>query len=425
MFEKSQELFRKSLSFIGDARDDLDTAYPFFISKGKGAYVWDIDGNEYIDFTNANGGIVLGYCNEDVDNAVIDQIKNYGNVFATQYSKKKVELASTLLEVFPNLERVVLFKTGSDATDAAIRIARMATGKDIILTSGYHGWHDWQLNMFERFRFSDERHINFRYDLDLLRNQIEKYKGQIAGVIVTPEYNYYDDAFFIELQKIVKDNNLVFILDEVASGFRFCLGGLQKKIGLDPDITCLGKGLANGYSIAAVVGKNSVMKEACLKTHMWSTYNSELVGIVASQKTLEIMKKYNVPALIEEQSKYFAEKLKSLFNEFGITGELFTHPNIFHIVFEDDELLGKFVLECAKKGVLLSKDYENMLSLGHTREIVDNALSKIHSALEALKTNGDIKEDSGKRTLSRQALEARMTEEFDGNFEYSIFKDRK
>jgi|LSQX01.1.fsa_nt_gb glutamate-1-semialdehyde aminotransferase len=425
MFNKSVTLFENSLKCVGDARDDLDTAYPFFIKKGKGAFVWDLDGNEFIDFSNANGGIVLGYCNEDVDSVVADQIKNYGNIFATQFSQHKADLAHKLLEIFNKAERAVFFKTGSDATDAAIRIARMATGKDIILTSGYHGWHDWQLNMFPRFSFKDDRHINFQYNLDLLDELIQKHKGEIAGVIVTPEYNYYDDEFYLKLQSIVKKNNLIFILDEVASGFRYQLGGLQAKIGLEPDITCLGKGLANGYSIAAVIGKNSVIREACLKTHMWSTYNSELVGIVASLKTLEIMQKYDVPSLIEEKSVYFMDNLKKLLDEFKISGELFTHPNIFHIVFEDDELLGKFVMESAKRGVLLSKDYENMLSLSHDIAILDKAFDRMHSALDYLKANGDIPEDSESRLITRSALEARMIEEFDGSFEHSMYKDRK
>jgi len=426
MFNTSNHLFESNINRVGDARDDLDTVYPFFIEKGKGAYVWDLDGNQYIDFTNANGGIVLGYCHDEVDQAVADQIINKGNIFATQYSRTKAELAKELLEIFEKAERVIFFKTGSDATDAAIRLARVASGKRIILTCGYHGWHDWQLNMFPRFDLGDDKHINFQYDLESLKQYIHDFRDDIAGVIVTPEYNYYDDDFYLQVQSIVKEANLIFVLDEVASGFRYCLGGLQKKIGLEPDMTCLGKGLANGYSISAVVGKNAVMKETCLQTHMWSTYNSELTGLVASLMTLKIMRKKNVPAIIQTNSEYFVKKLSELFLEYGVKGEMLTHPNIFHIVFEDNILMDQFVTECYLHGVLLSRDYENMLSLSHNKQIIDNAVERIRQAFSTMRSAGLFKDTfQNKYLISREALAERMKEEFDGSFEYSIFKDRK
>lgn len=423
-YARSQRLFASAGSFVGDARDDLDTAYPFFLKRGKGPYVWDLDGHRYIDFTNSNGAIVLGHAFEDVDDAVVARLRE-GNVLATQFSEEKVVAARRLLDVFPGAGRVVFFKTGSDAADAAVRIARVATGRDLILSSGYHGWHDWQLGMFPRFRFRDERHLNFRYDLDLLARLVDSRWREIAGVIVTPDYNYFDGGFFLELQRIVKDRGLLLMLDEVASGFRYCLGGLQAKLGLDPDVTCLGKGLANGYSVAAVIGKGELLREACLKTHMWSTYNSELAGLVAAARTLEIMVSQDVPARVEARATRFADGLRALCAEFGVQGELLTHPNIFHIVFEDDDFLGRWVLECARHGVLLSKDFENMLSLAHDEAVVAEALERVRAAWEALARRGEIPTGGAGRRLSRRAIEPRVLEEFDGTFEYTIFRDRE
>ncbi len=421
----SQHLFASASAFVGDARDDLDTAYPFFLKRGKGPYVWDLDDDRYIDFTNSNGAIVLGHACEAVDDAVVARLRQ-GNIFATQFSEEKVMAARRLLDIFPGAGRAVFFKTGSDAADAAVRIARVATGRDLILTSGYHGWHDWQLGMFPRFRFCDERHINFRYDLDLLARLVESRWREIAGVIVTPDYNYFDRAYFFQLQRIIKDRDLLFVLDEVASGFRYCLGGLQAKLGLDPDITCLGKGLANGYSVAAVVGKGELLREACLKTHMWSTYNSEMAGLVAAIRTLDIMVSQDVPARVEVQATRFAEGLRGLFAEFGVQGELLTHPNIFHIVFEDDDFLGRWVLECARHGVLLSKDFENMLSLAHDGDVVDEALHRIRAAFDTLAQRREIPPRAAAGLgLSRRAIEPRVLEEFDGNFDYTIYRDRK
>jgi len=424
MFNESNRVFNENIKMLGDDRDDLDAMYPFILKSGEGALVYDLDGNEYIDFTNANGAIVLGYSYKEVDDAVVNQIRAVGNVLTTQYNTLKVELTKKLISLFPNYDRAAYFKTGSDATDAAIRIARVASKKDIILTCGYHGWHDWQLNMFPRFRFEDERHINFRYDLDFLEDYLSKHADKVAGVIVTPDLNYFDADYFLKLEAIVRKHKVIYILDEVASGFRFEIGGLQKMMGLDPDITCLGKGLANGYSISAVLGKHDIMYEACLETHMWSTYNSEMIGFAASLKTIEIMERENIYDQINYLSRKFADGLESLFSKFAICGEVISKPNIFHIVFEDEDLLNKFVEACYLRGILLSKDFENMLNFSHTEDHINKALSVIEESFVSLVDNGDLKR-SKRIPLSREAINCRLIEEFDANIDFTIFNSRE
>lgn len=425
MFRVSEEVFKNNLHMVGDDRDDLDRTFPFIIKKGKGAKLWDLDGNEYIDFTCACGSIVLGYCYEEVDKAVIEHITNIGNIFPTQLHEAKIQLTKMLMEIYPRYERAVYFKTGSDATDAAIRIARMATGKDKILTCGYHGWHDWQLNNFPRFRFDDQRHINFRYDLELLEEEIEKNRNEIAAVIVTPDMNYFDAEYFRKLEEIIKKNNLLFILDEVASGFRFKLGGLQKLMNLSPDMTCLGKGLANGYSISAVLASNKIMKDACLKTHMWSTYNGEMTGYAAAIKTLDIMKRENVRDKVEILACKFADGIENLFEKYGIDAEILSNPNIFQIGFEDYDLHCEFTNECYRQGVILSKDFESMINYSHTNELIDEALQKIENAIMVLIENGKLKKKYSRTKLSRDKIHERMIEEFDADTKYSIFRNRE
>lgn len=425
MFEKSRKLFVDNLHMIGDDRDDLDSMFPLIIEKGKGAKVWDLDGNEYIDFTNACGSIVLGYCYDEVDDYVIHYLKNYGNVFPTQYHEKKVELTKKLLKIFPNHERAVYFKTGSDATEAALRIARVATGKDLILTCGYHGWHDWQLNNFPRFQLADDsRHINFRYNLELLKEQIKINKDNVAAVIITPDINFFDKNYFKEVETIVKGNDILFILDEVASGFKYCLGGLQKLLDLNPDMTCLGKGLANGYSISAVLGNNSVMKNACLETHMWSTYNGEMTGFTAALKTIEIIERENVREKVEILGGHFINSLEALFEKYSVSAEVLRNPNLFHIMFEDSNFHKRFTLECIMNGVLLSKDFENMLNYCHIKDVVDEALYRIEKALQSLMKKGLINSNKPRKRLSRKAINTIVQEEFDADIDYTIYNDR-
>lgn len=379
--KESRLIFERGKHIAAQDRDDLDR-FPCYIHRGKGAYVWDYDGNQYLDFTCGKGAVILGYSNDEVDQAVMEQIKNNGNIFFTQYSDIKLRLAEKLVEHIPCAERVMFFKTGSASTSAAIRVARVYTGKDIIITCGYHGWHDWSLHLFPEFKSYDNEIIEFNYDLQRLYEIFETHRGNVAGLIITPEPNFFSDAFLHKAREITKAEGVPLIFDEVKTGFRFTLGGYQKYCGVIPDMATFSKGLANGYGISAVVGKREIL-EAAMKTHLWGTYHAELIPMVAAIKTIEILENSNVLAKMWETGAYFISKLEELFLKYQLPMQVYTHPTVFHIVVEED--LGKaFFHEALEQGILFYPFDNQMISSAHEKTDIDEAIKRLEKVAEKL-----------------------------------------
>lgn len=219
-FTKSYELYERSCKSYWHGTTQSKTPenyipgqFPLFIEKSKGAYLWDIDGNRYTDYIMGYGAISLGYCIDEVDEAAIAQIRN--GFMTSLTSPVQTQLAELLVDVIPCAERVHLCKTGSDATAAAVRLARIHTGRDKIVRWGYNGWHDWC-------------------------------SAKTAGI---PE----------GVKNLAHKYGALFILDEMRTGFRMSLGGAQEYYGVTPDLATFSKGMANGYAVSALVGRADVM----------------------------------------------------------------------------------------------------------------------------------------------------------------------
>jgi glutamate-1-semialdehyde aminotransferase len=383
ILKKSQELFLKGKEIVAQDRDDLDN-FPCYIKRAKGAYVWDMDDNKYIDFTCAKGPIILGYSDERVDNAVIKHIRKNGNLFFTQYSDLKFKLAKKLIKHIPCAERVLFFRTGSCATTAATRVARTYSNKDIVLTSGYHGWHDWSLKMFPEFKSHDNYTFDFGYNIDVLNDLINKFKDNIACIFITLEPNFFSDDLFKQIKIIANDNQIILIYDEIKTGFRFALGGYQKYSNIIPDLATFSKGMANGYSISCLVGNRQIM-EAANKTHLWGTYHSEQIAFIAALKTIDIIEKENVIDSITKRGTYFIDKLNALFLKNEIAVEIHKYPTMFHIVFEDDNFGNLFYKECLNNGVLFYPFDNQMIMFSHSIDILNEALSIIEGVIKLIK----------------------------------------
>ncbi len=409
---------KTGMDFTGVERKDLDYLYPTLFKTGEGAYVWDMDDNKYLDFTGATGAILLGYKYNKVDEAVFDYILKYGNIFITKYSQPRVELAKKLVELIPCAEYVSFHKTGSCATSTAVRLAKLHSGKEVILSAGYHGWHDWQLNMFDDYKIPDEKHINFEYSLDKLEELIEKHYKNVAAIIVTPEPNFFPIEYFRELRDIATKNNILLIFDEVASGFRFALGGYQKYSGVIPDMATFGKGLANGYALSAVVGPKEIMKTAAEKAHTWSTFDAELGPMVASLKTIEEYEEKNVVDYINKIGQYFINKLKKLFDNEGIVYEIRSHPSIFHIIFNDIELYDAWILESLKQGVVLSRYDYQLISYSHKKSDIDFAIKKLEIALKKCRSRFPHSFNQINKGVDEKVLEKRLRYEIGGTINY-------
>ncbi len=280
--------------------------WPSYYSKAKGAYVWDLDGNKYLDFSsNGVGACSLGHANENVDNSVIKAIKN--GVMSTLNCPNEVYLAEYLISLHSWSNMVRFARSGGEANAIAIRIARCFTNRQKIAICGYHGWHDWYLaaNLSTKDNLKDhlleglgskgvpdllaDTVIPLRYnnmeDLKLIKDNkdIAAVKMEVVRS-TTPLKGYLE-----EIKDICEEKKILLIFDECTSGFRESFGGIHLKYNIYPDMCMLGKALGNGYAISAVLGKKDVMQSAC-ETFISSTFWTEAVGPAAALATLEEMK---------------------------------------------------------------------------------------------------------------------------------------
>src|SRR2546422_4445450 len=237
---------------------------PNFLERGRGSHVWDVDGNEYVDYVMALCPIVLGYDDPDVIAAVQRQLAD-GVTFSLAHPLE-VEVAEALAKIVPCAEMVRFGKNGSDATAGAVRVARAYTGRDLVVCCGYHGWQDWFIGTTTRDRgvpgAVKALTKTFQYnDLKSLDRVLTEHRGQVAVVIMEPVIFQEPAPGFLEgVRDLTHRHGALLVFDEIVTGFRFGLGGAQEYFGVTPDLACFGKGMANGLPISAIVGRADVMK---------------------------------------------------------------------------------------------------------------------------------------------------------------------
>jgi glutamate-1-semialdehyde aminotransferase len=306
---KSVELFEEAKSLIPGgvlgARkpgDFIMGEYPIFLEYGKGCRLIDVDGNEYIDFLCGYGPIILGYREEEVDDAVVRQIKDKGFCFSLTQPYQN-SLAKKLNELIPSAEMSIFLKTGSDATTAAIRIARAYTNRTKVMRCGYHGWHDWCVEMKGGIpeKFYEDVHEFHYNNLEQLQELMAKHGNETAAIIMTPfghplhqKMQVPNPGFLEGVRELANKYGAVLAFDEVRTCFRLRMGGAQELYGVTPDLTVLGKGMANGYAISVVTGKKDVMMAAASKLFISSTFFPNSDGYIAALKTIEILERDHV-----------------------------------------------------------------------------------------------------------------------------------
>lgn len=290
---------------------------PVYAVRGKGARIWDLDGNEYIDWATGILAIILGYCDPVVDEAVCDQVHKGVNFSIS--SDLEVELAEELIRTIPCAEMVRYTKGGGEACTVAVRIARGATGRDKILFCGYHGWHDWYLaanlgadaalnaHLFPGIepigvpRALAGTAIPFPYgDLPALAQLLDQHRGDVAAVLMEPfRSELPPPGYLAEVARLCRDAGAVLIFDEVSTGLRFGMGGAQQFAGVTPDLAVFAKSMSNGYAFGAVVGKRNVMEHAA-RMFISSTYWSDAVGMRAALTTLRELRRRDVAGQLPE-----------------------------------------------------------------------------------------------------------------------------
>ncbi|UYP46315.1 Glutamate-1-semialdehyde 2,1-aminomutase [Candidatus Lokiarchaeum ossiferum] len=404
--EKSEQYYKEALEVIPGAilgirrpYNFVVGEYPIFFESADGGKVKDVDGNEYIDMLCAYGPIIIGHKEKEIDDAVIAQIQNKGFCFSlTQEIQNK--LAKKLTELIPSCEKSVFVKTGSDATTTAVRVARGYTDRTKILRCGYHGWHDWCVEVKGGvLPKTYEDVIEFEYNnLEQVKELFEKYGPEIAGVIITPvghplahEVEMPKQGFLEGIREITEKNGTVLIFDEIRSGFRVNLGGAQKEFGVTPDMSVFGKAIANGYPIGVVVGKSEFMDVLADKVFLSSTFFPNSLAQVAALKTIEIMERDKILDVIREKGTKFGAMIEKIIKESGIACTFSGAPWMPFITFDHDpnklykKLRNEFYTRLIRRGVFLQPYHHGYIAYRHSEEDLEYVAKVIKESLEELK----------------------------------------
>jgi len=366
---------------------------PVFLSRGQGSHVWDVDGNEFIDYPMALGPIILGHNYPAVTEAVTRQLQD-GVAFSLSHPAE-VELSELLVETIPCAEMVRFGKNGSDATSGAVRAARAYTGREIIACCGYHGWQDWYIGTTTRNRgvpkAVQELTVPFQYnDISSLEKIFTQYPGQVAAVIMEPVGVVNPrDGFLINVQELAHREGAVLIFDEVITGFRLALDGAQGYFGVVPDLACFGKAMANGLPLSSVVGRREIM-EVFDEIFFSFTAGGEALSLVASLATIREMRDQNVISHLWAQGRKLKDGYNVLSEGFGL--EKYTQciglPPRTVVTFKDETgqesliLKSLFQQECLKRGILFSGGHN--ICFSHNDQDIDHTLRVYRTALEVV-----------------------------------------
>lgn len=367
---------------------------PIYIEKGKGAHVWDPDGNEYIDYDMGLGPILLGYCYEPVDNAIIAQMKK-GMGFSL-VAPIEVEYAKLCIENIPCAEKVRFLKTGSSATEGAIRIARAFTGKKHIIRGEYHGWHEWTTaaESVRQGGIIDEvrKYVHkFDYnDIDTLEMLFEKYKGEIAAVITEPVIiDEPQNDFLNKMKEICNANEALLIFDEVVDGFRFSIGGAQKYFGVIPDLATFGKAAANGMPLSIIAGKREIMDAVDKNIFISTTFGGETLSLAAGIAVMNELKNKDVTDRIWSFGKHLQIETNLMADRIGVPIRLKGYHCRMTFDYKDykgnhDWLYNSiFMQECVKRGVLLG--WSIFPCYSHTDKDIEFTLNVFEDAMKVYK----------------------------------------
>jgi glutamate-1-semialdehyde aminotransferase len=398
MFEQAKTLVPGGVLGARKPSDFIEGEYPIFLEHGKGCRLTDVDGNQYIDFLCGYGPIILGYREEEVDEAVARQIRDKGFCF-TLTQRYQNELAKKLTELVPCSEMSIFLKTGSDATTASIRIARAYTNRIKVMRCGYHGWHDWCVEMKGGVpqKFYEDVY-EFRYNnLDQLEDLMKQHGDQTAAIIMTPfghplhqKMEEPKSGFLQGVRALATKYGAILIFDEIRTCFRLRIGGAQQLYGVTPDLSVLGKGMANGYAISVVTGKAEVMMAAAQKLFISSTFFPNSDGFIAALKTIEILERDNVIAKIWERGERFLKKVQDAINKYEVGAEISGVAPMFFITFKRDKAethrarRDEFYTQLIRRGIFFTPHHHGYICYRHTDQDLDITANAIDEALAYL-----------------------------------------
>ncbi len=377
----------------------VDGVAPKYLQRAKGARVWDVDGNEYLDYNMAIGPISLGYGYEPVDDAIRRQLED-GIVFPLIHPLE-VEIAELVREVIPNAESVRYAKAGAEVTSAAVRLARAYTGRDKVLCCGYHGWHDWYIGITARNLGVPQavKDLVYTFNYNDMDSVMAALDDDTACVILEPmTFDFPKDDFLQKLKDACHAKGALLIFDEMWTGFRWALGGAQEYFGVSADLACYSKAIANGMPIAVLAGRADVMGLIDEQVFFFTTFGGEALSLAATGATIRELRDKNVPADMAHKGQKLMDGYNDIATELGIRDVTYCkgHPARAMTVFDDKAgqgLLMKSLVqqELIRRGVLWS-GFHNMC-YSHSDADLDYTLEAFSEVLATLKTaleKGDV-----------------------------------
>ncbi|MDR0378022.1 MAG: aminotransferase class III-fold pyridoxal phosphate-dependent enzyme [Spirochaetaceae bacterium] len=383
-YEKSAEEYRRALKVIpsgiyghqGPAEGCFVpvTAFPFFSGRAKGSYFWDVDGNRFIDYMCAYGPNVLGYNDEEVDEAAAKQ-RSLGDCVTTP-SARMIDFAELLVETVASADWAFFAKNGGDATTLAVLTARAYTRrKKIVFFKGYyHGVAPWTQKI-DYPGILEEDVVNNIYvpwnDYEGLAEVFEENKGEIAAVISQPYLhgNFTDnlfpaEGFWRKVRSLCTDTGTVLIIDDVRAGFRLDLAGSDHFFGFQADLICFCKALANGYNVSALCGKEFLRNTVSGLTYTGSYWLSAVpfaAGIACIQK----MKRLDLPRLLHEKGTRLKEGLVAAAKKHGYDLRVTGAPALFYLRIADDDSLmlhQRWIAEMVRRGIYVTNHHNHFLN---------------------------------------------------------------
>jgi glutamate-1-semialdehyde 2,1-aminomutase len=363
---------------------------PKYLIKGKGSHVWDVDGNEYIDYNMGIGPLSLGYAYPAVDKAIKNQLED-GITFSLMHPLE-VEVAELLKEVIPNAECIRYSKSGADVTSAAIRIARAYTGKNKVLCCGYHGWHDWYVGTMARNAGVPENVKDLTYtfgynDIDSLINSMD---NDVAAVILEPlVFEAPKEDFLHRVAEICQLKGIVLIFDEMWTGFRMALGGAQEYFKIKPDLSTFSKAIANGMPISVLTGKKEIMQVLNDDVFFFTTFGGEALSLAAAKATINEMKHQDVIQHLASMGGFLRDGYNMITQVLGMDYTRAVGYNFRSMVTFDEiagnplELKSFVQQELIKRGILWSGTHN--ICFSHSISDVEYTLEAYKEVLYLLK----------------------------------------
>lgn len=373
---------------------------PLYIEKAKGSTVWDIDGNKYIDLVSSLASVTIGHSDADINRAVRSQLKK-GVVYSLP-GKLEAEVAEMICALIPSADMVRFGKNGTDATSAAVRLARAYTGRNTVLVCGYHGWQDWYIGSTSRNKgvpreVSDLTKTFIFNDIESLESLIKN--DDVACVVMEPMNMEYPKKGYLEaVRRLTSQNGVVLIFDETITGFRFSKGGAQELFGVTPDLSTFGKGIANGYPLSAVVGNREIMME--MENIFFSgTFGGELLSLAAAKQVLKMHFEDSICPELTKNGARLAELTEQAISDNKITDlvSLSGHPTWKFLNWSNSQkvtnsqLKTYFLQECFANGLLVLGTHN--VTLAHTTQSlnkIQKVYNKVFAKIGLASANGDL-----------------------------------